>query len=107
MLLVPNIYHKICNQGFAIGWNQAWAKKIAQAHQDAQAWTERQAAAEQAGIAFTEPHPENFHMTRPDFRPPPPPWQEPVLPAWLALAQIGVVAFLAAAIAAAILLVSS
>lgn len=106
MLLVPNVYRQIYNQGFAIGWNQAWADHIAQAHQDAQAWQERKDAAHQAGLPFTESHPANFHMTRPGYRPPPPPWQEPELPAWLALTQIGVIACLAAAVAAAILLVS-
>lgn len=107
MLLVQSVYRQLYNQGFAVGWNQAWADHIAQAHREAQAWQERKDAAEKTDIAFTEPRPENFPMTRPGYRPPPPPWQEPELPAWISLTQIGVIAFLTAAVIAAILLISS
>ena len=102
MLLVPSIYRQIYNQGFAIGWNQAWAENIAQAHQDTQAWTARQNQAQQAGTPFAEPPPKNIYMTRPDFRPPPPPWQEPELPHWIFWSTAGIMA-LAAAGAAALL----
>lgn len=107
MLLVPDTYYRIYNQGFALGWNQAWAEKIAQAHRDVQDWQDRQDQARQAVTPLAELPPENFYMTRPDFRPPPPPWREPELPHWLALTQLGFIAFLAIAVITAILLISS
>ena len=107
MLLVPDTYYRIYNQGFPLGWNQAWAENIAQAHRETQAWQQRQDQARQAGTPFSEPPPENIYMTRPVFRPPPPPWQEPELPHRLALTQIGVITFLTAAVSTAILLISS
>ena len=103
MLLIPIVYRQIYNQGFVIGWHKAFNEAQVQAHLDAQAWLQRKAAAQQAELPFSEPLQKNIHMTQPDYQPPPIPWQDPELPAWLFWTTAAAIALLTAAAALLIL----